>query len=73
MHYENDGDTFGGFCFCLFRDRDQGQAYEEDEVLLCPGDIHCCVSHDHDFGLCWGESLITAILNRRTSNACRSR
>ena len=73
VHYENDGDTFRGFGFCLFRDRDQGQVDEEDEILLCHGDIRCCVSVDHDFGLYWRGSLIKAILKRRTSNVFQCR
>ena len=69
VRYENDADTFRGFCFCLCRDRDQGQVYEEDEVLLCLGDIRCCVSVDHGFGI----YLIKAILHRRMSSVglCR--
>ena len=62
VRYENDADTFWGFCFCLFRDRDQGQVYDEEETLLCSGDIHHCVFDNHGFGLYRGKSLILQIV-----------
>ena len=73
VHYENDGDTFWSVCFCLLRDRAQGQLYEEDETLLCHGDMDCCVSGNYDLSLSWWESLIITTLNRQTCRAslCR--
>jgi len=73
VHYENDGDTFRSVCFCLLCDRAEGQLYEEDEALLCHGDMDCCVSGNYAFGLSWRESLIISTLNRQTCRAslCR--
>ena len=61
VHYENDGNTSWVCCFCLLRDGAKGQVYEEEEDLLCNGDLHSCVSDNHDFGLSQRESLITTI------------
>jgi hypothetical protein len=71
MHYENDGDTSWVCCFCLLRDGAKGRVYEEEEDLPRNGDLPSCVSHNHDFGLSQRESLIKAIPNRRSCNACR--
>ena len=71
VHYENDGNTSWVCCFCLLRDGAKGQVYEEEEDLLCNGDLHSCVSDNHDFGLSQRESLITTILDRRSCNAFR--
>ena len=73
MHYENDGNTSWVCCFCLLRDGAKGQVYEEEEDLLCTGDLHSCVSDNHDFGLSQRESLITTILGQRMNNASRRR
>lgn len=61
LSYEDDGDTSRICCFCLFCDGGQRQVYEEDEALLCTGDLHSSVSDNHDFGFSWWGSLITAI------------
>lgn len=66
VHYENDGDTFRRVCFCLLRDRAQGQLYEEDEALLCHGNMGFCVSGNYAYGLSWRKSLIITTLNCQT-------
>lgn len=58
VHYENDVDTFWSCCFCLFRDGNQGQVYENGEALLCHRDIRCRVLSDYGFGVLRREHLI---------------